>query len=196
MLFRPMNGRAIAGLTAVAIVVTAVILGRTVSDEPITWTIVLGILAVVIISPFSAIVSFLKGKSMGGWAGLYAIPIPALMLLLVKMWADRNPCGLGDCFARLPLVLMPVLVAFALGAMSLMTANSLARPDSRWAARWYDEERMTTARQASGLGGPDAYRGWVCDGCGTRKSFGTSECPACGSTEIRWSDGDGATATD
>jgi hypothetical protein len=187
-----MKGRAIAGLTAVAIVVTAVILGRTVSDEPITWTIVLGILAVVIVSPLSAIVSFLKGKNTGGWAGLFAIPIPALMLVLLKMWADRNPCGFEDCFARLPLVFIPVAVALMLGAMSLMSANSLARPDSRWAARWYGEERMNTARQVfEGADHVGTYRGWVCEGCGTRKSFGISECPECGSTEIRWSDGDG-----
>jgi hypothetical protein len=98
-------------------------------------------------SPFTAFINFRKGRPIQGWMGSIAIPAVGILFLGVRAWVSGQDLDFATGIA----VGMMVLALFAtigggLTIGSLVGALGAAAPDSTWAQKRYDEEKMTRAR--------------------------------------------------
>ena len=78
--------------------------------------------------------------------GSAAIPAIGILFLVARAWVSTQDLDFG---AGIAVGMMMLAVFLAVGGTltigSLVGAVGLAAPDSRWAQRWYDEEKMAAA---------------------------------------------------
>jgi hypothetical protein len=116
-------------------------------DLSVGTVVFLGIpLLLLLSSPFTALISFSKGRRAEGWMGSAAIPAIGILFLVARAWVSTQDLDFG---AGIAVGMMMLAVFLAVGGTltigSLVGAVGLAAPDSRWAQRWYDEEKMAAA---------------------------------------------------
>ncbi len=99
-------------------------------------------------SPVAAMVCFWKGKRVLGLMGSVALPAAGFTFIMFKM-ADnelaKSDGGLEDIGKSIFYAMALMLVIAGLAIPSLSGSVRLARPNSRWASKRYDEDKMNRA---------------------------------------------------
>jgi hypothetical protein len=86
----------------------------------------------------------LEPHSLGGTKGPALAADTATMSPLVTLWVVLSPFAILGCLkGRYALSIVGMVVLF--GIPTILTATRLARTDSWWARRFYDDERLREA---------------------------------------------------
>ncbi len=97
-------------------------------------------------SPVTAAVCFWKGKRVLGLMGAAALPAAGLIFILANNAVADSDGGLEDNIAFGVFIAMALMLVIAgLAIPSFFGAVRLARPNSRWASKRYDEDKMNRA---------------------------------------------------
>ena len=96
-------------------------------------------------SPVTAAVCFWKGKRVLGLMGAVALPAAGLIFVLANNALAKSDGGLQDLGTEGGAAMALMLVTAVLAIPSLFGAVRLARPNSTWASKRYDEDKMNRA---------------------------------------------------
>ncbi len=97
-------------------------------------------------SPVAAAVCFWKGKWVVGLMGAAALPAAGLIFILANNAVADSDDGLEYNIAFGVFIAMALMLVIAVLAIpSFFGAVRLARPNSRWASKRYDEDKINRA---------------------------------------------------
>ncbi len=101
-------------------------------------------------TPITALVCFWKGRPLMGWGAAATLPAVAVVFGVGVAWGRSQETSIDDFGAALLFGVFVLLLTAAVGGglaiPSWVGALQLAHPDSTWARRWYDADRMAAAR--------------------------------------------------